>query len=523
MRISFAACHGRADLRLRFFPDRIVMRTAQPPASLGQDNVNTKVVPQWPFNWPISLFALSAGLLLDPAPKATAAQAAPAPEAQALSENNPATAQDAVPPNTSPQPSPAAAATTESWAIHGQSTFTEQYHPAFHSGFRGANSLDPGSRGDETFDITLYAGYRPWTGAEIWINPEIDQGFGLSNSFGVAGYLSGEAYKVGEASPYYRLPRAFFRQTIDLGGATEKVDPDLNQLGGTQTSNRVVITVGKYSVVDIFDTNKYAHDPRNDFLNWSIIDNGSFDYAAEAWGYTYGATAEWYQDWWTIRAGLFDISANPNDKYLDNRFISQTQLDLELEERHTLWDQPGKLKFLYWLTRGRLGSYAEATALALATGTPANTATRDYRSKFGVGLNLEQQLTEDLGMFMRIGWSQGSVEEVDFTDINQTISLGLSLAGTKWGRPDDTVGLAGVANQISHQGKQFLNAGGLGGIIGDGALPQAGPEQIIEAYYSLAALNYGHITADYQFVNNPGYNRDCGPVSVLALRLHAQF
>ena len=197
---------------------------------------------------------------------------------------------------------------------------------------------------------------RPWQGAEIWIDPEIDQGFDLGNSFGVAGYLSGEAYKVGENDPYYRMPRAFFRQTMNLGGETEKLDPDLNQLGGTQTANRLVFTVGKYSVVDIFDNNRYAHDPRNDFLNWSLVDGGAFDYAADAWGSTYGATVEWYQDWWTIRAGLFDLSLSPNGIPLDNRLLQQAQFVTELEERHTLWDQPGKLKFLYWLTRGNLGT-----------------------------------------------------------------------------------------------------------------------------------------------------------------------
>ena len=163
-------------------------------------------------------------------------------------------------------------------------------------------------------DATLYAGVRPWPGAEIWINPEVDQGFGLSDTFGAAGYPSGEAYKVGKADPYFLVQRGFFRQTVDLGGETEKLDPDLNQLGGTQTANRLVFTIGKYSVVDIFDTNKYAHDPRNDFFNWSIIDQGAFDYAANSWGYTYGGAAEWYQDWWTVRAGVFDLSVKPNSQ-----------------------------------------------------------------------------------------------------------------------------------------------------------------------------------------------------------------
>ncbi len=421
-------------------------------------------------------------------------------------------------------PEQAEQVTPENWAIHGQATNVWLLQPAFRSPYQGPQSLIPDANGRETFDTTLYLGVRPWQGAEIWINPEIDQGFGLSNSFGVAGYVSGEAYKVGETNPYYRMPRGFFRQTINLGGETEKVDPDLNQLGASQTADRLVFTIGKYSVVDIFDNNKYAHDPRNDFFNWSIIDAGTFDYAADAWGSTYGATVEWYQDWWTARIGLFDLSLEPNSTALDNRFLQQAQLVTELEERHSLWDQPGKLKVLYWLTRGNLGTYMDALALAATTGqTPSTAAVRSYRSKAGIILNLEQQITTDLGMFLRAGLSQGSVEEVDFTDIDQTISAGLSLTGSRWGRSDDTVGLAFAVNQISHQAKLYLAAGGLGGIIGDGQLPHAGPEQITETYYSLAVFSFAHITADYQFINNPAYNQDRGPVSVFGLRLHAQF
>jgi Carbohydrate-selective porin, OprB family len=285
----------------------------------------------------------------------------------------------------------------ETWAIHGQSTYTQQFQPAFRSPYQGPQSLSPAANGRETFDATLYAGVRPWSGAEIWINPETDQGFGLANSFGVAGYVSGEAYKLGQNDPYYRMARAFFRQTIDLGGEIQKVGPDLNQLGGSQTANRVVITVGKYSVVDIFDTNKYAHDPRSDFLNWSVLDAGTFDYAADAWGATYGASAEWYQDWWAARVGLFDMSNVPNSIALSLPLIHQNQFVAELEERHTLWDQPGKLKFLYWLTRANMGTYSDALALAAPTATtPSTDAVRNYRSKYGVVLNLEQQLTPDL-------------------------------------------------------------------------------------------------------------------------------
>jgi high affinity Mn2+ porin len=411
----------------------------------------------------------------------------------------------------------------ENWAIHGQATITWLLQPAFRSPYQGPQSLGPAANGRETIDATLYAGIRPWPGAEIWINPEVDQGFGLSNTFGVAGYPSGEAYKIGKVDPYFLVQRGFLRQTIDLGGDTQKLEPDLNQLGGTQTANRLVFTIGKYSIVDVFDTNTYAHDPRNDFFNWSIIDQGAFDYAANAWGYTYGVAVEWYQDWWTARAGLFDLSLMPNSTKLSPGF-AQGQFVAELEERHALWDQPGKFKLLYWLTRGNLGTYLAAIAQGEATGqTPSTGAARSFRTKGGVGLNLEQQLAPDFGVFARASMSQGTVEEVDFTDINQSISAGLSLTGSRWGRPDDTVGLAGAVNRISHPGKLYFAAGGLGGIIGDGQLPNAGPEQILEAYYRVAVFSFAHVAFDYQFINHPAYNRDRGPVSIFGLQLHLRF
>jgi high affinity Mn2+ porin len=411
----------------------------------------------------------------------------------------------------------------ESWAIHGQGTNVWLLQPMFRSPYQGPQSLNPATNGRETVDVTLYAGVRPWPGAEIWINSEVDQGFGLSNTFGVAGYPSGEAYKIGKADPYFLVQRGFLRQTINLGGETEKIDPRLNQLAGTQTADRLVLTIGKFSIVDIFDTNTYAHDPRNDFFNWSIIDQGAFDYAANAWGYSYGGAVEWYQDWWTVRAGLFDLSQFPNSAALSRGF-AQGQFVSELEERHNLWKQRGKLKFLYWLTRGYLGTYLDAVSLGQASGqTPSTGAVRRFRTKDGFGLNLEQQIATDFGVFARASVSQGTVEEVDFTDINKSISTGLSMTGSRWGRPDDTVGLAGALNRISHQGKLYLAAGGLGGIIGDGQLPNSGPEQILELYYNVAVLSFVHFTADYQFISHPAYNRDRGPVSIFGLRLHLQY
>ena len=407
--------------------------------------------------------------------------------------------------------------------FHGQSTFTWQGYPAFRSPYEGANSLPGGGEGRETVDATLYAGVRLWQGAELWLNPEIDQGFGLGNTLGVAGYTSGEAYKIGFAYPYTRLQRAFIRQTIDLGGETQKIDAGINQFAGGQTANRLVITVGKFSVADIFDNNKYAHDPRNDFLNWAIVDTGTFDYAAEPWGYTLGAAAEWYQGDWTLRGGLFDLSVLPNNLELDPTF-DQFQWVGELERRYELWGHPGKIAVTGFVSRGRMGTYEDAIALAQITGGPADiAAVRQYQSRGGVSMNLEQEITSDLGAFVRAGWANGDIEPYEFTDIDRTAAVGLSLNGKRWGRPDDTVGVAGVVNGISKIHQEFLNDGGLGILVGDGMLPHPGPEQIIESYYSYALSASTHLTADYQFIVNPGYNEDRGPVNVFSGRVHWQF
>ncbi len=429
------------------------------------------------------------------------------------------------PPGTPVTPEQAGEAPEEWYAYHFQSTFTEQFNFAYHAAFTGAHSLPNSANGRETFDATAYLGVRPWSGAELWWNPEVDQGFGLGNTFGVAGYLSGEAYKVGAQDPYLLQQRLFLRQTINLGGENQRLDADLNQLAGTQTANRIVLTAGKFSVVDIFDNNTYAHDPRGDFLNWSVIDGGAFDYAAQAWGFTYGAAAELYLAPFAARIGAFNLSNTPNGNNIDPRILNQFQVPIELEEDHKIFDQPGKVRVLFWFDRGELGSYSDAIANGLATGTtPSTGAVRSYKTKVGYELNIEQQIIADLGYFFRASWMQGNVEEDTFTDIQRSIQMGLAATGTRWDRPKDTVGLAVVYNGISKDFKQYLQAGGLGGIIGDGALVNSGPEEILETFYNVALYkDYLHLTADYQFVNNPAFNADRGPVHVVALRLHAEF
>ncbi|HEX3699339.1 MAG TPA: carbohydrate porin [Phenylobacterium sp.] len=369
-------------------------------------------------------------------------------------------------------------------------------------------------------DATLYAGVSPWAGAEVWANLEGYQGYAPGNTLGVAGYINGDGAKVGHAHPYGRVARLFVRQTIDLGGGADNQDADLNELAQDRSKDRVVVTAGKLNVTDIFDANKYAHDPRSDFLNWSMIAAGSFDYAADAWGYTYGAAAEWYAGDWTWRGGVFDLSILPNNAVLTSDF-HQFQLVGEAERRISWNGHPGAIRLTGFLSRGDMGRYDDAVALAAQTGQPADVAlVRRYASRPGVHLGFEQEVADGVGLFGRLGWADGTFESYEYTDIDATAQLGLSLSGERWGRKTDTVGAAVVANRLSHAGQRYLDAGGLGILVGDGRLPHPGPEEIVEAFYSLQLSRNLHLSLDDQFVEHPAYNRDRGPVNVVGLRLH---
>jgi len=260
------------------------------------------------------------------------------------------------------------------------------------------NSLPGRAEGRETWDASINVGVRLWPGAELWIEPELDQGFGFANTHGAAGFPSAEAFKIGSTYPYARLQRYYIRQTIALGGGSEMVEADFDNFAMATTANRLVITAGKFDVFDVFDMNKYANDPKSDFLNWSLINAGTFDAAGDGWHYTYGVAAEWYQGRWTLRGGIFDLSTapaggiSPTSEYLDPTF-EQFQMVGEIEERHTLWGEPGKIKVAGFLSRGRAGKFQDAINLAAVIGGPGNiNAVRAYTSRPGLSLNLEQHL-----------------------------------------------------------------------------------------------------------------------------------
>jgi high affinity Mn2+ porin len=410
-----------------------------------------------------------------------------------------------------------------SWNVHGQLTFIEQGYPAFRSPYQGANSLTGASQIQNTTSATAFVGYRPWDGTEIYVNPELMQGFGLSNTLGVAGFPNGEAQKADFPAPRLDIARVIVRQTFGLGGEQETVEDGPNQLAGKQDISRITVTAGRFAVIDIFDGNTYSHDPRVDFLNWNMYCCGSYDLTMDKISYTWGASAELNQKYWAVRAGYFLVPVVSNVNRFDTQIPEHGEYIGELELRYSLFSQSGKLRLMGWANIANMGSYADALAMPVTTPNyPDITQTRRVRANYGFVVNLEQTITSDLGVFSRASWSPGLVEIIGWTDCDESLSFGTVLKGNAWGRPDDKIGVAGVVEGLSPIARAYFAAGGLGILIGDGQLNYR-PEQILEVYYAYSLNKWATLTFDYQFVDNPGYNADRGPVSILSARLHAQF
>jgi high affinity Mn2+ porin len=312
----------------------------------------------------------------------------------------------------------------------------------------------------------------------------------------------------------------FLRQTVGFGGDQETVEDDALTLGGMRDVSRVTITVGKLSVKDIFDNNAYANDPRTQFLNWAFMANEAWDYPADSLGYITGMATELYRPKWAVRYGFFQMPRVSNGMALDQNFLKAWGMVTEFERRYEISSHPGAVRLLAFLNQAHMGSYQEAVGSPVR---PADiVATRDYRTKYGFGLNVEQEVVKDLGVFSRLGWSDGQNEAWAFSDVDRTATAGMSLRGGRWDRPEDTFGLAGALNGISGVHREFFEAGGTGILAGDGRLTY-GLEKVLETYYDCQIWKTLHGAVDYQFISNPAFNRDRGPVSVFAARVHWEF
>lgn len=410
----------------------------------------------------------------------------------------------------------------EQWSLHAQATYIYQKKPAFNSPYSGPNSLAAEAERDYSFTGTLFAGARLWSGAEGYANLEGVQGVPISRLTGLGGLTNGELQKTAGAELTWYRARLFVRQTFGFGGGTETVEPDKNQLGGTVDKRRVVITAGNLPVMDLFDDNRFAHDPRTDFLNWSLITSGAYDFAADSRGYSWGAAAEWYDEGWAARIGRFAMPKESNGLALDFQLFKHYGDQVELERTVELSGHPGKIRVLAFRNVAVMGRFRDALDEASATGgLPDLTQVRRLTSKYGIAANTEQEITDELGAFVRASWSNGEAETYAFAEIDRSVAAGMVLRGKWWKRAGDELALAFVRNGLSAAHRDYVAAGGLGFFIGDGRINYR-PETIAEAYYSAAIAKHAFLTFDAQRIRNPAYNADRGPASFYAVRLHLE-
>ena len=306
------------------------------------------------------------------------------------------------------------------------------------------------SQGRETWTTSAFIGRRLWDGGEIYFNPELDQGFAVGPTLGIAGFANGEAQKGGTTFPKFRAMKYFFRQTFGLGGEQETVEDGPNQLAGKRDIDRITLTIGRFAVGDFFDANAYAHDPRADFLNWALWSSAAYDFPANLPGMTRGAVVELNRKDWALRAGYFQVPEAPNSDVL---IFNTGGAVVEWEGRYAIADQPGKLRVGVFANRGNMGHYRTVLDIVAADPTininDAMADNRQQRWKYGYYANLEQALSKDVGVFARVSWNDGNSEILSFTDIDRSVAGGVSVKGSSWGRPDDRIGIGGAVNALS--------------------------------------------------------------------------
>jgi len=408
--------------------------------------------------------------------------------------------------------------------LHFQTTYIYQYQPAFHADYSGANSLKPAEDKENSVTATLYLGARLWKGAELYINPEIAGGSGLSGAYGLAASTNGETFRVGDPAPTLYLARGVLTQLFQLGAKGDTaVAEGANEIGGNKPNNYLKFLIGKMSLNDIFDKNAYGNDPRSQFMNWCLMQNGAWDYAANLRGYTYVFAAVLQQGSMAYKAALAAMPTVANGPDLNTNLGQEYSINAQVERTYKINNRPGNIRLLGYYNNGDMGNYAQAMQDAGPGAIPDVISTRQYgRTKTGFGLNADQQLNDYAGVFARLGWSDGQNETWCFTEADEIISAGISLTGDKWNRKSDVLAFAIDVNGLSANHRDYLAAGGLGFQLGDGALNYAN-ESVAELYYNykLTANNIW-LTADYQFVLNPGYNSDRGPVNVFSFRVHVE-
>jgi len=419
---------------------------------------------------------------------------------------------------------PAVEAASERWSLFYQATSVSQYHGAFNSPYEGPLSLKDYPEDDTSLTTTLFFGLRLSQNTQFHFDPEIAGGKGLSNVDGIANAPNGEMPRVTVATPKPYIARLFVSYDVGFGSEKEHFETDEDQLAGERPMNRYTITLGRFSIEDFFDNNTYSHDPRGQFLAWGVMYNGAWDYPADTHGYTWGLVQEFHTRSWSFRLGDVAEPKLANGEQFDRRLLRDRGDVLEVERRYSLGQHPGAIRLLGYINHTHSGSYGDALNLAAETGTTpdVNAVLRFGTRKYGTGVNLEQEISPDIGVFSRLGWNDGKTEDFAFTAIDRLASGGIQVKGAPWKRKADTAASSFTASGISRVHALFLERGGLDFLIGDGKLDYA-PEYVWESYYDAMLFGGFFATFDLQHVENPAYNRDRGPVWIEGLRLHMEF
>ncbi|WP_233590204.1 carbohydrate porin [Dyella dinghuensis] len=410
--------------------------------------------------------------------------------------------------------------------LGAQYTFVDQNQSRVHAPYSGPLSLNPNGSTARSHTFGTYFGIQLPERLQFYLDVEMFKGEGVSGATGLAGLTNGDIIRSGVASlgkrPY--VARAYLRWTVPLGDQMTTIERGQDQLPGQEAAKHIEIKVGLMAVNDDFDKNRYANSTRTQFMNWSLWNNTAWDFAADTRGYTDGLMVGWIMPGWSLRYGIYRMPIEANGQPLEESLnvASGQQLEWTLQPKPDGW----ALRFLGFYNTGNMGIYQQAIDIAEATGQQPNVHDDDApgRHKFGFGINGELPLADngDTGLFMRAGWNDGHTESFVFTEVDRVLSGGFQLSGAHWGRSDDRVGLGVAIEGLSRIHSEYLTLGGDGFLLGDGTL-RYGPEQIAEAYYSIAVINHLTITPDIQFIRNPGYNRDRGPARFAGLRAHIEF
>lgn len=413
------------------------------------------------------------------------------------------------------------------FTLHAQETSVSQYKPSFRAAYSGTNSLTPDEEWVNTLTSTLFMGVKLWKYSQVVFNPEVAGGSGLSQALGIAAASNGESFRVGNPSPTIYIARAYFRQLFPLSKEWQLQQDEDNRVEQQIPVKYIAFTGGKIAISDYFDDNSFSHNPRTQFLSWGLMSNGAWDYPANTRGYTPSLMLEYVSPKFEMRYGISMMPTTANGNVMDGNVGKANGQTVEFKYKYSVGKQQGKISVLGFMNTAHMGSYTAPNVLMtvadnMYTYTYTLRASEQYgRTKYGFGINLEQNITADLGFFARASYNDGHTETWCFTEIDQAFSAGISLKGTKWKRRNDVFGLAYSLAGISKEHADYLAAGGYGFIIGDGQLNNYGSENLFETYYSCSLMNDRIIPSiAYQFVINPAYNRDRGPLSILSFRLH---